>query len=572
MGQPAAVVMPRPERTSDRAPDGGTDTWRGRPARAAALKACLYLGPLLAAVLVTRRVHAVWPPPGSGLDRALLWAVLLAVGFGVAVAAERWTRRYLPVTMLLRLTLVFPDQAPSRYKVMRAAAGPRALRELATSGGEASQAAAQVLALVTQLARHDKHTRGHSERVRVFADLIAEELGVVGLDRDKLRWSALLHDVGKLDVPAATLNKPGRPDDEEWRQLQGHPAAGEGRCGALYAWLGDWAGGISEHHERWDGDGCPAGLAGEGISLAGRIVAVADAYETMTAARAYKKPMATAAARRELAECAGGQFDPRVVRAFLAISLPRLLWRVGPLSFLTHLPFLGSLQLAGQSAVASAAAATAPAAVTGLSAAVVVGVLPAVSAPPAGASGVQTPATRTSQDGSTSAPSTSGDPVRPGPADVPAPGTVDLAPKGAGGAAPGAAADGPAEPVTPGPDRPAPAGPGPDAPGPDTPGPAEPRPDTPGPAEPRPDAPGPAAPAPSRPAPAEPGTTPEGPGPATPNGPAPGGPAPKAPAPKAPVPKAPAPKAPAAPPEDDDAAETVDDDGRGPPQRESERD
>ena len=332
----------------------------------------------------------------------LLWTVVLIAGFFVAVATERLTRRLLPVAMLMRLTLVFPDHAPSRFAVLRTASSPSRLREIADSGSEQSGAAGQVLGLVAQLARHDRHTRGHSERVRVFADLIADELGIRGLDRDKLRWAALLHDIGKLDVPAAVLNKRGRPSAGEWAVLQGHPAAGESRSGALYGWLGEWAGGITEHHERWDGGGYPSGLAGEQITLSGRIVAVADAYETMTAARAYKKPMATAAARRELAACAGKQFDAQVVRAFLEVSLPKLLWRVGPLSFRAHLPFLSSVQVASQAALASVSAVAAPAAAAGLgAAAVAVSVLPAIATTAVDRPGVTA---ETARDGGPSTP------------------------------------------------------------------------------------------------------------------------------------------------------------------------
>ena len=383
------LLVERPDRTSDSADRSQLSTWQGRPVLAALVRASVFVVPLLVAFVVTRVLFRLAGAPATRLGELVLWVVVLIAGFFVAVAVERVTRRLLPVAMLMRLTLVFPDQAPSRFAVLRTASSPSRLKEIAESGDEQSGAAGQVLGLVAELARHDRHTRGHSERVRVFADLIAEELGIRGLDRDKLRWASLLHDIGKLEVPAAVLNKRDRPSSAEWAVLQGHPAAGEARSGALFGWLGEWAGGITEHHERWDGAGYPSGLAGEQITLSGRIVAVADAYETMTAARAYKKPMATAAARRELAACSGGQFDAQVVRAFLQVSLPKLLWRVGPLSFLAHLPFLNSVQMASQTALASLSAVAAPAAVAGLgAAAVAVSVLPAVASTPGDRPGV----------------------------------------------------------------------------------------------------------------------------------------------------------------------------------------
>jgi hypothetical protein len=140
----------------------------------------------------------------------------------------------------------------------------------------------------------------------------------------------------------------------------------------LLGWLGPWGDAIVQHHERYDGKGYPTGLAGAEISRAGRIVSVADCYDTMTAARSYKKPMAVWAARRELAECAGGQFDPEIVRAFLSISLPRLLWRTGPVSFVIQLPFLWRLQEVGLQSVTAvtqgATVATVAAGVTALAA------------------------------------------------------------------------------------------------------------------------------------------------------------------------------------------------------------
>src|SRR5205807_6636725 len=98
-----------------------------------------------------------------------------------------------------------------------------------------------------------------------------------------------------------------------------------------------------QHHERWDGSGYPAGLAGEEICLGARIVAVADAYEVMIATRAYKRPINPAAARTELTAWAGQQFDPAVVRAFLNVSLGKVRAVAGPLSVLAQLPLIGAL-------------------------------------------------------------------------------------------------------------------------------------------------------------------------------------------------------------------------------------
>ncbi len=144
--------------------------------------------------------------------------------------------------------------------------------------------------------------------------------------------------------------------------------------GPLLDWLGEWGGAVRQHHEKFDGTGYPDGAAGADICRGGRIVAIADSYEVMTAHRAYKKPMATVAARAELARCAGTQFDPAYVRAFLAIPLPKLLWAMGPASLLMNVPMLRTLaDTANKGALATTqstvVAASAAAVIGGVSAA-----------------------------------------------------------------------------------------------------------------------------------------------------------------------------------------------------------
>ena len=232
-------------------------------------------------------------------------------------------------------------------------------------------------------ASHDRRTRGHAERVRVFTDLLAQELKLSKEDRYKLRWAALLHDIGKLKVSPDILNKPGKLDDREWEAIKRHPADGARIASPLVQWLGPWARAITDHHERYDGRGYPNGLAGGSISLGGRIVSVADAYDTMTAARSYKRSMSVRAAREELAKCAGQQFDPAVVRAFFAISLPRLVWRTGPLSYLAQSPFLSPVQEVGRQIAAMTGQGVAAATVAiGVTAATVATPTPAVATAP----------------------------------------------------------------------------------------------------------------------------------------------------------------------------------------------
>jgi HD-GYP domain-containing protein (c-di-GMP phosphodiesterase class II)/uncharacterized protein YjbI with pentapeptide repeats len=256
----------------------------------------------------------------------VVWVVqAVAVASVVAAVVERLARGLLPLQVLLGMSLTFPDHAPSRFKVALRSGTLKRLKSRVpdiSDGGTASvqQAAEHAVELVTMLGRHERLTRGHTERVRAYSDLIGTELGLPKEERNKLSWAAMLHDIGKLAVPAEILNKDSRPTGAEWEILASHPAEGIELLAPLQSWLGDWLLAASEHHERWDGAGYPNGLAGLDISLAGRIVAVADAYDVITSHRSYKKPMSIGAARSELVACSGEQFDPAMVRALLAAS------------------------------------------------------------------------------------------------------------------------------------------------------------------------------------------------------------------------------------------------------------
>ena len=278
---------------------------------------------------------------------------------------DRGARRLLPLAALYRLALVFPDKAPSRYRIALRSGTAHQLSEKLRSddslGDTTSEAAENLLALVAAIGRHDRITRGHSERVRAYADLIGEQLGLSISDREKLHWSALVHDAGKIHVRAEVLNKPGRPNDEEWNELRNHPAAGGPLVEPLRPWLGDWVDAATQHHERVDGTGYPLGLSRDQITLAGRIVAVADAYDCMTSSRSYKRALPAEQARYELTRNSGTQFDPEIVRAFLGISVGRLHLIAGPFAWLSQIPLLApattAVSAAGTTVVASLAAA-----------------------------------------------------------------------------------------------------------------------------------------------------------------------------------------------------------------------
>ena len=332
-------------------PRGASSRWRRRPVAAGAVRALCFAGPLAVGIGVSLAVARVLPAPGSTGARVGVAVVAAVAGGSGVLASDLVLRRLLPLAALLEMALAFPDRAPSRLRVALRAGSPKRL--LALSGDDASHRersthAATVLALAAGLTVHDRATRGHSERVRAYAELIADEIGLDEGDHDRLRWAALLHDIGKVTVPTATLNADHALSDPEWEVLRRHPEEGAQLAAPLAPWLGSWVRAVAEHHERYDGAGYPKGLSGDELSIAGRIVAVADSYDAMTTDRSYSKAMLPGAARRQLVEKAGSQFDPMVVRAFLEVGLGRVRRVIGPVGLVAALPLIRSFPALGR--------------------------------------------------------------------------------------------------------------------------------------------------------------------------------------------------------------------------------
>ncbi len=174
-----------------------------------------------------------------------------------------------------------------------------------------------LLSLTEALDIRDAGTAHHSRTVARYCALIAEQLGLESAHVERIEMAGRLHDIGKIGVPNAVLQKPGPLGAREMAQVRTHPEigaqvlAGEG--------LEDLRGWVVAHHERPDGKGYPAGLKDAEIPLEAKIIAVADAYEAMTADRVYRSGIGTKAARVELLRCAGTQFDSRVIAAFMAV-------------------------------------------------------------------------------------------------------------------------------------------------------------------------------------------------------------------------------------------------------------
>jgi len=182
------------------------------------------------------------------------------------------------------------------------------------------------LALVSEF--RDDETRRHTERVARAAQLIAQRMGL----SEEFVWligkAAPLHDVGKVGIPDAILLKPGKLTDEEFALMKRHTSIGADILAQSDFRVLQMGMEIAlTHHERFDGGGYPRGLRGEQIPLCGRIVAVADAFDAMTHDRPYRKAIPPEQAVEELRRCAGAQFDPRVVEAFLALDYAELVDR-----------------------------------------------------------------------------------------------------------------------------------------------------------------------------------------------------------------------------------------------------
>jgi putative two-component system response regulator len=170
--------------------------------------------------------------------------------------------------------------------------------------------------LATAIDTRDDYTGGHVERVARYAAATGRELGLAGEDLRALWIGALLHDVGKIGVSDAILKKPGALTDEEYAEMKRHPGIG-GKVMDSSSFLRPGLPAVLHHQEHWDGTGYPSGLRGEEISLQGRIVAVVDCYDAIVTARPYRGAASEDDALAEIRACAGTQFDPAVVDAFI---------------------------------------------------------------------------------------------------------------------------------------------------------------------------------------------------------------------------------------------------------------
>ncbi len=179
-----------------------------------------------------------------------------------------------------------------------------------------------VRALMAAVETKDFYTKGHSERVSAASVLIARGIGMREDRVGSLRYAGMLHDVGKLGVPTRVLQKSGRLTEGEYAAIQRHPMQGQEIVREI-DFLDEAMAGIMHHHERMDGLGYPMGLSGQQIPEFARVIAVADAFDSMTTTRSYRGARTVSEAIEELRRCAGNQFDPPLVDALVAAVTER---------------------------------------------------------------------------------------------------------------------------------------------------------------------------------------------------------------------------------------------------------
>lgn len=283
----------------------GAPSWHDMPIYAAALAAQFGFD-FAASFLVTRPVIGVSPlgqlkamAPAFAVD-AMLAPLGLLVAF--PVYSRPWT-----LLLLLPVLLLFSTFARERQsRIDHALELSAAYRGTAMLLGDVIEA-------------DDAYTGSHSRDVVDLALAVADRLRLDPAERQQVEFAALLHDVGKVKIPAEIINKPGPLDEDQRAVMMTHTVVGEQMLEQIGGLLGEVGRVVRSCHERWDGAGYPDGIAGEAIPLAARIVCCCDAWSAMTTDRPYRRALPEREATAELLRCRGTQFDPRVVDALAAV-------------------------------------------------------------------------------------------------------------------------------------------------------------------------------------------------------------------------------------------------------------
>ncbi len=269
-------------------------------------------------------VKAFWPILAALAGCALLVAAVVALigSRTVARPLARLSGRLRECERTGRLPRDFPAGSATREINELADALNRAAESVLDSQLTVNRSFLHFLENMTQaIDARDPHTAGHSRRVGEYASAIAQAMRLPAAEIESVRVGALLHDIGKIGVPEAILQKSERLTPAEEELVRQHPAIGR-RIVERVGGFDDYVAAIELHHEDWDGGGYPRGLRAREIPLAARIVRVADAWDNLTTDRAHRRAMPADRAAQILIGCAAKQFDPEIVDVFLAIQPP----------------------------------------------------------------------------------------------------------------------------------------------------------------------------------------------------------------------------------------------------------
>lgn len=265
--------------------------------------------PFLAAFAVA--AAGLWFGPLAGFIEGCYMAALLATRLGaggfdpLGATHIRWW------TAALFFTLLGLAVGTGSRNLRRRLAAERAQRE------ELARIHARSLTTFARLvADRDQPTAHHCERVAANARTLGRHYGLTGHRLDALYWAGLLHDLGKISMPASILLKEGPLTDEEYEIIKRHADKGADVLLDISDRFHQIAEGVRTHHEKWDGSGYPAGLAGSDIPIFGRLLAVTDVFEAMTAPRPYRRALHPDEVTRHLRANAGTHFDPDIVQLF----------------------------------------------------------------------------------------------------------------------------------------------------------------------------------------------------------------------------------------------------------------
>jgi HD-GYP domain-containing protein (c-di-GMP phosphodiesterase class II) len=279
--------------------------WASAPVYAGAL-GMQFLFDYLSSFVPTRSVTSITPLAHLRATLPAFAVDTLLAPLGLLVAFVAYGRPW-AVLLVLPVLLLFATFARERqHRIDNALELSTAYRGTAMLLGDVIEA-------------DDEYTGSHSRDVVDLVVSVADELGLDSRERRQAEFAALLHDVGKVKIPSAIINKAGPLDDEEWALMKTHTIVGEQLLERIGGLLGEVGRIVRSCHERWDGKGYPDELAGEAIPLVARIVCTCDAWSAMTTDRSYRKARSDEEAAAELRACAGTHFDPRVVDALLAV-------------------------------------------------------------------------------------------------------------------------------------------------------------------------------------------------------------------------------------------------------------